>query len=95
MVTQQQKKQLKAMAHDLKPVVIIGKEGLTDNVIESTLTSLVAHQLIKVRLLNTAPASVLEIAYDLSSKTKAEIIMTIGRMIVLYKPSKERKKWLI
>ncbi len=95
MVTQQQKKQLKAMAHDLKPVVIIGKDGLTDNVIESTLISLVAHQLIKVRLLNTAPAPVLEIAYDLSSKTKAEIIMTVGRMIVLYRPSKERKKWII
>jgi len=95
MVNQQQKKLLKAMAHDLKPVVIIGKEAISDNVIDSTLTSLVSHQLIKVKVLNTCPVSVLEIAYDLSSKTKADIIQTIGRMIVLYKPSKERKKWLI
>lgn len=95
MVTQQHKKQLKAMAHDLKPVVIIGKDGISENVIESTLISLDAHQLIKIRVLNTSPVTVLEIAYDLSSKTKADIVQIIGRMIVLYKPSKDRKKWII
>lgn len=95
MVNQNQKKQLKALAHHLKPVVTIGKDGITDNVIESTKASLTAHQLIKVHVLNTSPASVHEIAIDLSSKTKADIIQEIGRMIVLYQPSKDRKKWLI
>ncbi len=95
MVNQKQKKQLKALAHHLKPVVLVGKEGISDNLIASTNDSLVAHQLIKVHVANTCPVSVQEIAISLSVATKADIIHTIGRMIVLYKPSKERVKWLI
>ena len=95
MVTQIQKKQLKALAHHLKPVVMVGKEGLNDNVIESTKTALEAHQLIKVNVLKSAPATILEIAFDLSAKTNATLIQTIGRMIILYKPNKDKKKWLI
>lgn len=83
------------MAHHLKPVVLMGKEGISENLILTTIDSLTAHQLIKVHVANTSPISVQEAAIELSVATKADIIQTIGRMIVLYKPSKDRKKWLV
>lgn len=95
MVNQKQKKQLKALAHHLKPIVLIGKEGVFDNVIHSTQEALESHQLIKVRVSSSCPKSVNEVAVDLSVATKATIIQTIGRMIVLYTPSKDRRQWLI
>ena len=95
MVNQKQKKQLKALAHHLKPVVQIGKEGVFDNVIKSTKDSLLAHQLIKVHVSSSCALSVNEVALELSVATKATIIQTIGRMIVLYSPSKDRRQWLI
>ncbi|NLA77921.1 MAG: ribosome assembly RNA-binding protein YhbY [Erysipelothrix sp.] len=95
MVTQIQKKQLKAQAHHLKPVVMVGKEGVNDNVIVSTFEALEAHQLIKVHVSKNAPVTLLEIAYDLAGRTHATLIQIIGRMIVLYKPAKDRKRWII
>lgn len=95
MVNQKQKKQLKALAHHLSPVVLVGKEGVFDNVIKNTMTALDAHQLIKVHVANTCPVSVNEVALELSVATKADIIQIIGRMIVLYVPSSDRREWLI
>lgn len=95
MVNQKQKKQLKALAHHLKPVVLIGKEGVFDNVIQSAVEALESHQLIKVRVSSSCAQSVNEVALELSVATKATIVQTIGRMIVLYTPSKDRRQWLI
>lgn len=95
MVNQKQKKQLKAMAHHLTPVVLIGKDGVYDNVINSTNEALFSHQLIKVHVANTCSQTVNEVALELSVATKATIIQIIGRMIVLYLPSKDRKQWLV
>jgi RNA-binding protein len=95
MVNQKQKKQLKALAHHLSPVVQVGKEGVFDNVIKNTATALDSHQLIKVHVANTCSQTVNEVALELSVATKATIIQLIGRMIVLYTPSKDRREWLI
>ena len=91
MLNNKQKSYLRSLANPLKAVVIVGKDGLSDTVLESLDVSLEAHELVKVSLLKTCALSVKEAAIELAVCTKSEIIQTIGRTIVLYRRSKEAK----
>lgn len=79
------------MAHDLSPLVLIGKEGLSEKLYESIEVSLKAHELIKCSVLKTCPQSVNEVAIECAMHTKSQVIQVIGRVIVLYKQSSEKK----
>lgn len=91
LVNQKQKKFLKSMAHDLSPLVLIGKEGLSEKLFESIEVSLKAHELIKCSILKTCPQSVNEVAIECAMHTKSQVIQVIGRVVVLYKQSSEKK----
>ena len=52
-----QRKFLCSKAHHLKPLVLVGKQGLTDTLVESVNVNLEAHELIKVRFTNTRAGS--------------------------------------
>jgi RNA-binding protein len=92
MLSSKQKRELRAQAHGLSPVVHIGKEGLTANLIQNTEVSLEAHELIKLQVLKHCPNPVMEIALDLASHTHSDIVQTIGRTIVLYRKSARLKR---
>lgn len=79
------------MAHDLSPLVLIGKEGLSEKLFESIEVSLKAHELIKCSILKTCPQSVNEVAIECAMHTKSQVIQVIGRVVVLYKQSSEKK----
>lgn len=91
MLNGKQKRFLRSMANKLKSLVQIGKDGLSYNVIESLNVNLIAHELVKVNLLKTAPLSVNEVAVELAVETKSEIVQIIGKTILFYRPNKERK----
>lgn len=91
MLSNKQKSYLRSLANSLKAVVIIGKDGLSDTVLESLDVSLEAHELVKVSLLKTCTLAVKEAAIECAVGTKSEIVQTIGRTIVLYRRSKEPK----
>ena len=61
-LTGKQRRFLRAEAHALSPVVMVGKEGLSDTVLNAVREALLAHELIKVRQLDTAPLSREELA---------------------------------
>ena len=89
MLTSPFKKELKARAHSLRPVVIIGQKGVTPAVVASVEEALIAHQLIKVRL----PASdkqeqALRIA-QISDLLHADVVGSIGRVLILYREQKD------
>ena len=90
MITSKQRANLRALAHGLTPVVIIGKEGLTDNVITSVRDALFARELIKIRLLNSCDIPTREISNKLCDMIKAEPVQCIGSIIVLYKRSNKQ-----
>ena len=94
MLDKKQRKFLKAQANELSAIVIIGKEGITENVIASLKDALAAHELVKVSLLKTVDQDVHAAALDLASATHSEVVQTIGRVIVLYKRSKKNKMGL-
>ena len=92
MLTNPQKKQLKALANTIDIKYQIGKNGITDTLIESLDKGLEAHELIKVSVLKSLDLPIMEIALDLSSKLHAEVVQVLGRSIVLFKINKENNK---
>lgn len=90
MLTVKQRMALRSMAMTIRPIYQIGKDGLTNNLIEGISLALEAHELIKISVLKTVDAPLKEVAYDLTSATHSELIQIIGRQIVLYKKSKKQ-----
>lgn len=92
MLTNNQKKQLKAMASTLDIKYQIGKNEITDTVISMLDKALTAHELIKIDVMKSVVAPVMELALDLSSRLNAEVVQVVGRVIVLYRFSKDHHK---
>ncbi len=85
-----QKRQLKGLSNPLKAVLMIGKDGLKEDMYMNLEQALVAHELVKVSILKNSPITANEAAILLSSETKSEIVNIVGRSIVLYRPSEKK-----
>lgn len=86
-----QRKFLRGQAHSLKPVIHIGKEGLTDKVVAAIDTALSDHELIKVKLM-TSPEDKHDFAEAISRRTAAECVGLIGHVIILYRQQEDPEK---
>jgi len=88
--TTAQKKRLKSLAHGLKPVVMIGSQGLKDSIQAEIETALNFHQLIKIKV-NAGDRDVRdEIIATAQSMNDAELILKIGNIAVFYKRNKKK-----
>ncbi|MBR3289913.1 MAG: ribosome assembly RNA-binding protein YhbY [Clostridia bacterium] len=85
MLKSNQRAFLRAQANRLDPILHVGKGGLSDTVVRQADDALTAHELIKGRVLETAPQSAREIAEALAPAVAAEVVFTIGRTFVLYR----------
>ena len=85
MLTGKQRRFLRAEAHALEPIVMVGKEGLSPTVVEAVRAALLAHELIKVRVLDTAPVERREVSERLPAMVKAELAGLVGRVVIIYK----------
>ncbi|TDT69761.1 RNA-binding protein [Hypnocyclicus thermotrophus] len=84
---------LKQQAHDLTAVVRIGKDGLTDNIIENIENAIRVKELIKVKALQNAELSkqeLREIAEKISKKSEIEIVDIIGKTIIFFKENEKK-----
>lgn len=84
-----QKRYLKGLAHPLKPVVMIGNKGLTDNVHSAIDNALEQHELIKVRVSCLEKDKRLAIIDKIALKSSSNLVMTIGYIAAFYRPAKE------
>lgn len=80
---------LRAKAHHLKPVVLLGAKGLTDAVISETDIALQAHELIKVKINGAEKPDRILIAETLCEKLEAELVQLIGNTAILYRQKKD------
>lgn len=87
MITTKQRSNLKAKAHSLTPVVIVGKEGVSNQVIKSVDDVLQARELIKIKLLNSCSLSTREVSQILCEKLGAEGVQCIGSIVIIYRYS--------
>lgn len=84
-----QKQFLKALAHHLNPVVMLGNNGLTEGVLAEIDQSLERHELIKVKISGADRETKQLIIDAIVRETKACAVQTIGHILVLYRPAQE------
>ncbi|NQY26225.1 MAG: ribosome assembly RNA-binding protein YhbY [Piscirickettsiaceae bacterium] len=88
-VNDKQKRYLKSLAHPLKPVVMIGNKGLSDNVLAEIDKTLEQHELIKVRVSGLEKEERLEMTNEILDKTNSNLVMSIGHIVAIYRAAKE------
>ncbi len=84
-VSDKEKKAMRAEAHNLNPIVIIGKDNVTPGVIAAVDAALHQHELIKVKLLQSTSVDKSEAAAVLCVETGATLIQRIGGVALLYR----------
>ncbi len=85
MINTAKKQALKAQAHHLKPVVLLGSKGLTPAVVEETNIALTAHELIKVKINGAEKEDRILMANDLCEQLKAHLVQLIGNTAIIYR----------
>ena len=89
MLNAAERKQLKARAHRLEPVVLIGTKGLTDDVVKEVEFALKAHELIKVRAPDLEREAREDALKALCERTGAQSVQEIGKVFVIYRKRDE------
>lgn len=90
-LTPEQRKFLKAQAHALKPVVMVGAQGLTEAVILEAERSIAAHELIKIRVLGDDREARENYLAGLCEALGASPVQHIGKLLLIYKPAGKPK----
>ena len=85
-VSSDQRAELRSQAHALKPVVLIGAEGLTEAVLAEIKVHLGAHQLIKIRVFGDEREERLALYEQICDTLNAAPIQHIGKLLVIWKP---------
>jgi RNA-binding protein len=94
-LTEKQRRYLRGLAHPLKPVILLGKEGLTDSVAKETARALHDHELVKVKGLG-GDRDARDAAFTaLAERTGSALVHRIGNVGVLYRPRPDLKRILI
>lgn len=90
-LTAKQRAYLRRLAHPLKPLLHIGKEGVTPDGLKALEQALARRELVKVRILETAPGGPPESGHELAAGVSgAYVVQVIGRVVVIYRPHPER-----
>ncbi len=91
MLTAKQIRYLRGLAHPLTPIMQVGKGGVSENMLDQIGLALEARELIKISVLANSDLSVQDAAQSIQSSTKADVVQTIGRTIVLYRKSVDHR----
>jgi RNA-binding protein len=91
MLTGKQKRFLRALGHSLKPVITVGKSEVTEALTKETASALDAHELVKIKLLESCLMDRNEVARLLAEGCGAEVAQILGRTALLYRQAKEPK----
>lgn len=88
-LTSKQRAFLRSMANTIQPVLHVGKGGVVDTLVKQADDALAARELIKGKLLETAPLTAKEAANEIAAQVNAACVQVVGRTFVLYRPAKE------
>ncbi|MBI1920046.1 MAG: ribosome assembly RNA-binding protein YhbY [Geobacter sp.] len=91
MLTGKQKRFLRAIGHNLKPVIMVGKGEINDSLIRETAEALEAHEIIKIKILESCMSDRKEVAEQLAAECGADVAQILGRTILLYRKASEPK----
>ena len=89
-LTKEKQRTLKAQAHSLKPVVLLGQKGLTPAVITEINAALDAHELIKVKVAAEEREDRQKMTQEIIEKTQADLVGSIGHIAILYRKNPKK-----
>lgn len=90
-LTAKQRAHLRSLAHHLKPILQVGKDGVTDSTVRAVADAFNTRELLKVKVQEAAPLPTSEAAGRLVDEVEgAHHVQTIGRTIVLYRPHPDK-----
>lgn len=87
-----QKRFLRAMGVTMDPILTIGKDGVSENTIVQADGALQARELIKGRVLPTAPDEPASVAAEIAERTNAALVQVVGRNFLLYRRNRQEPK---
>jgi RNA-binding protein len=90
-LTGKQNRFLRGLGHHLNPVVLVGKDAISQGLIDSVEEALNQHELIKIKLQEGCLLDRKEVASQLSEQTDSAVVQILGRTILLYRDSDEHK----
>ena len=90
-LTAKQRAHLKSLAHPLKPILQVGKDGITDAAVKALESAFNTRELLKIKVLETAPESAQETSAILAERVKGLMpVQVIGRTVIFYRPDPKK-----
>ncbi|HEY5935641.1 MAG TPA: ribosome assembly RNA-binding protein YhbY [Kofleriaceae bacterium] len=85
MLTGKQRRHLRGLGHTLEPIVQVGKGGIDDGLVAALEQALVDHELVKVKVGESAGMDRHEAADALASRTGSQVAQVLGYTVLLYR----------
>lgn len=95
MITTKQRSELKKYAQNLKPAFNVGKENLTENLISALKDYLNKNEIAKIKILQNSDEDVKTLMEELCRALECDPVLKIGKMVIIYKFSKNCKKHVL
>jgi RNA-binding protein len=89
-LSETQKKFLRGLGHQLKPVIMVGDAGLSESVLQEFCSTIEHHELIKVRVRTVDRETRDNIIADLCEKGSAELVTRIGNVALIFRRNDEK-----
>ena len=83
---------LRGLANNLDAIFQVGKGGVSDVLLEQLNNAIEARELIKITVLETAPASAKELAEEIANGTNSVVVQTVGNKITLFRQKKKNSR---
>lgn len=89
-LTSKQKRYLRGLGHHLKPLVTLGRDNITDNVISAANAVIRAHELVKVKIGNGCSLERKEAADAIAERTGSVVVQVLGKTILVFRDNPDR-----
>lgn len=90
MLNSKQRSYLRALGNSIEPIILIGKEGISEGIINGADEALEARELLKVSILKNSLIDAREACSELCEATGADPVQVIGNKFIIYRKSKEK-----
>ncbi len=88
-LTGKERRYLRSLGHPMKPILQIGKDGLSEEFLSNLEESLDHHELLKIKVRDSAPSDKKGLAMEIERATGGVIAQIIGKTLLFYRPFKE------
>lgn len=92
MITSKQRAYLRSLANPIDTIIMVGKGGMSPEIIKQADDALTARELIKGKVLETSPVSPKEAAEQIAQELQAVVVQVIGTKFVLYRRNQKEPK---